>query len=164
MRQQNALLGSQRSGCRPDRQRVAGRHGIRGVAAHRRSRLCHFPHEDAGPEAEEGTHFKLYDTYEAARDDRYTIKRDMIIEIKDSVRGLSVGAPVEFRGLQIGKVTDIDLDADFENLDFTVPVRIELEPERLHLPVARRTRKMRSIAGSVCLTKGFGLNWRPAVC
>jgi paraquat-inducible protein B len=92
-----------------------------------------FPHEDGGPEAEEGAHFKLYDTYEAARDDRYTVKRDMIIEIKDSVRGLSVGAPVEFRGLQIGKVTDIDLDADFENLDFTVPVRIELEPERLHL-------------------------------
>jgi paraquat-inducible protein B len=92
-----------------------------------------FPHEDAGPEAEEGTHFKLYDTYEAARDDRYTVKRDLIVEIKDSVRGLSVGAPVEFRGLQIGTVTDIDLDADFENLDFTVPVRIELEPERLHL-------------------------------
>jgi len=92
-----------------------------------------FPHEDGGPEAEEGAHFKLYDTYEAARDDRYTVKRDMIIEIKDSVRGLSVGAPVEFRGLQIGKVTDIDLDADFENLDFTIPVRIELEPERLHL-------------------------------
>ena len=92
-----------------------------------------FPHEDGGTEAEEGTHFKLYDTYEAARDDRYTVKRDMIIEIKDSVRGLSVGAPVEFRGLQIGTVTGIDLDADFENLDFTVPVRIELEPERLHL-------------------------------
>jgi len=92
-----------------------------------------FPHEDGGPEAEEGAHFKLYDTYEAARDDRYTVKRDMIIEIKDSVRGLSVGAPVEFRGLQIGKVTEIDLDADFENLDFTIPVRIELEPERLHL-------------------------------
>jgi ABC-type transporter Mla subunit MlaD len=28
----------------------------------------------------------------------------MMVEIKDSVRGLSVGAPVEFRGLQIGKV------------------------------------------------------------
>ncbi|MBC2734137.1 MAG: MCE family protein [Desulfobacteraceae bacterium] len=96
-----------------------------------------FPHEDAGPEAEEGTHFQLYDTYEAARDDRYTVKRDMIVEIKDSVRGLSVGAPVEFRGLQIGMVTGINLDADFENLDFTVPVRIELEPERLHLAIPK---------------------------
>lgn len=92
-----------------------------------------FSHEDPGPEAEEETVFKLYNTYEAARDDRYTVKRDMIVEIKESVRGLSVGAPVEFRGLQIGTVTDIDLDADFENLDFTIPVRIELEPERLHL-------------------------------
>jgi len=92
-----------------------------------------FPNEEPGPEATEETHFKLYDTYEAARDDRYTIKRDLIVEIKDSVRGLSIGAPVEFRGLKIGEVTDIDMDADFENLDFTVPVRVRIEPERLKI-------------------------------
>jgi len=113
-----------------------------------------FPHEDGGPEAEEGTHFKLYDTYEAARDDRYIIKRDLVIGIKDSVRGLSVGAPVEFRGLQIGAVTDIDLDSDFENLDFTVWVRIELEPERLHL-ISPKTEKEAVDRWQRLLDKGF---------
>jgi paraquat-inducible protein B len=92
-----------------------------------------FPNEEAGSEATEGARYKLYETFEEARDDRYTIKRDLIIKIKDSVRGLTVGAPVEFRGLQIGEVTDIELEADFENLDFIVPVRIRLEPERLKI-------------------------------
>jgi paraquat-inducible protein B len=92
-----------------------------------------FAHEDPGPVADEDTRFKLYDTFEEARDDRYTFKRDFIVEFKGSVRGLSVGAPVEFRGMQIGTVTDIELRADFEKLDFTVPVQIILEPERLNL-------------------------------
>jgi paraquat-inducible protein B len=92
-----------------------------------------FGHDIKAPEASDGTSFKLYDTYEDARDDRYTIKRDMIVEIKDSVRGLAIGAPVDFRGLQIGEVTDIEMDANFETLEFIVPVRIRLEPERLHI-------------------------------
>lgn len=96
--------------------------------------FANFVHEDQGPEVEEGARFTLYETYEEARDERYTLRRDMIVEIKDSVRGLAIGAPVEFRGLKIGMVTDIDMEADFEKLDFTVPVRITLEPERLHLP------------------------------
>jgi len=92
-----------------------------------------FSHEDPGPEAKEDTRFDLYETYEKARDDRYTIKRIFVIEFKDSVRGLSIGAPVEFRGLQIGAVTDIELQANYDKMDFTVPVRVVLEPERLNL-------------------------------
>ena len=63
-----------------------------------------FSHENPGPQAKDGTTFKLYDTYNKARDDRYTIKQNYIIEFHESVRGLSIGAPVEFKGLQIGLV------------------------------------------------------------
>jgi paraquat-inducible protein B len=92
-----------------------------------------FSHEDPGPEAKEDTRFNLYETYENARDDRYTVKEPFIIEFKDSVRGLSIGAPVEFRGLQIGQVTDIEMQTNYAKMDFTVSVRILLEPERLSL-------------------------------
>jgi len=100
--------------------------------------------EEAGPVAEAETLFKLYETYDDAREDRYSVKRDYIVEFTESVRGLSVGAPVEFRGIQVGTVTDIGLKADFDNLEFTIPVRVRLEPERLPLPIAEgRTQKDR---------------------
>ena len=102
-----------------------------------------FPNEPPQPEAEEDTHFKLYETRQEARESRYIDKRDFIIEFKDSVRGLSVGAPVEFRGLKIGEVTNIVMKADFEKLDFTIPVRVRLEPERLALSVAKEEEKDR---------------------
>jgi paraquat-inducible protein B len=93
--------------------------------------FTNFDNELPGPEAEEETRFKLYETYQEARDDRFTLKRDYMVEFKDSVRGLSVGAPVEFRGIQIGTVVDFGLQADFDNLSFTIPVRVRIEPERL---------------------------------
>jgi paraquat-inducible protein B len=80
--------------------------------------------------------FTLFETYERARDDRYTLKRDAIVEFHESVRGLSVGAPVEFQGLKIGEVLDIGLVMDFDKLEFTIPVRVRVEPERLPLPIA----------------------------
>ena len=95
-----------------------------------------FEGETLMPEADEGTHFKLYETYQGARDDRFTIKRDYMIEFADSVRGLSVGAPVEFRGIQIGEVVDFGLHADFDKLLFTIPVHVRIEPERLLSPFA----------------------------
>jgi len=100
-----------------------------------------FSYEDPGPEAREDTNFNLYETYEEARDDRYTTKQTFIVDIKDSVRGLSIGAPVEFRGMQIGQVTDIGMQANFDQLDFTVSVRVLIEPERLNLPVPQGKEK-----------------------
>jgi paraquat-inducible protein B len=94
-----------------------------------------FPNEAPQPEAEKDAHFKLYETRKEARDDRYRVSAVFYIEFKDSVRGLSVGAPVEFQGLQIGQVVDIELKADFDTLDFSIPVRVEMQPERMSLPI-----------------------------
>jgi paraquat-inducible protein B len=47
-----------------------------------------------------------------------------------SVGGLNMGAPVVFRGVKIGSVTDIVLRADSEKLTFTIPVYIEIEPAK----------------------------------
>lgn len=48
-----------------------------------------------------------------------------------SVRGLSVGAPVEFRGIELGTVTAIDIDLDPERDRFDMLVTLSLYPSRL---------------------------------
>ena len=48
-----------------------------------------------------------------------------------SVRGLLPGAPVEFRGIKIGQVTDISAQIDAKTLQFSAPVTIQLDPQRL---------------------------------
>ncbi|MCS4200903.1 MlaD family protein [Salinibacter ruber] len=48
----------------------------------------------------------------------------------ESVNGLDVGAPVKFKGVPIGEVTDINLRVDLENETFQVPVQyaVNLDP------------------------------------
>ena len=48
-----------------------------------------------------------------------------------SVRGLSVGAPVEIYGIKIGEVASIDLVYDEKLKNLRVPVVLSIEPERI---------------------------------
>jgi paraquat-inducible protein B len=50
-----------------------------------------------------------------------------------SVKGLNVGAPVLFQGVQIGSVTSIILEVDPAMLQLSIPVIIEYEPEKFHV-------------------------------
>jgi len=54
-----------------------------------------------------------------------------VLVFTQSVRGLSVGAPVEFRGIPIGEVVGVDAHLDVNTFDFSVPVTIRLDFERL---------------------------------
>jgi paraquat-inducible protein B len=49
----------------------------------------------------------------------------------ETVRGLAVGAPVEFRGIKIGEVADIRLEFNPEEASFRIPVLSYIEPERI---------------------------------
>ena len=75
--------------------------------------------------------FSLYDSYESIQEYAYTKKIQFVLFFDGSVRGLSAGAPVEFKGIKIGSVLDIRLEYDSEDTSFRVPVLIELEPERI---------------------------------
>lgn len=89
------------------------------------------------PPSPDGAVFKLYRSYEAIASEQYTIKIPYLVEFDGSVRGLSVGAPVEFRGMRIGSVTGVKLIIDYAKETAAVPVFIELEPQRfevLNLP------------------------------
>jgi paraquat-inducible protein B len=82
--------------------------------------------KDVSP-AENNTEFKLY----ANRKDSLRIDSKIgikyTINFSESVRGLSVGAPVEFRGMQLGEVTDIQLSLDTVKNKITVPVTIMID-------------------------------------
>ena len=47
-----------------------------------------------------------------------------------SVRGLTVGSPVVFRGVQVGQVTDIIVGFDATKLEVLIPVLFEIDPEK----------------------------------
>ena len=49
-----------------------------------------------------------------------------------SVKGLSIGAPVMFRGVRIGKVDDFQVYYDGREDIFKIPVLITLFPEKIH--------------------------------
>lgn len=55
-----------------------------------------------------------------------------VLFFRDSVSGLNVGAPVMFRGVKVGQVTDIRLSADTDGTNVTIPVIVEIKPFDLY--------------------------------
>ncbi|MGH7789328.1 MAG: intermembrane transport protein PqiB [Candidatus Binatia bacterium] len=53
----------------------------------------------------------------------------------DSVRGLTVGAPVEFRGIPVGEVTAVRAQIDAKTFEFSAPVTILLDAPRLGVQI-----------------------------
>ena len=60
-------------------------------------------------------------------------KQHAVIYFSGSVTGLSVGAPVNFRGVRVGQVTDIRLQFDANNLSARIPVFITLNPRKVRM-------------------------------
>jgi len=56
-----------------------------------------------------------------------------------SVGGLNIGAPVVFKGVRIGSVTEVILRADPTKLIFTIPVYVEIEPQKIQIVKGTRT-------------------------
>jgi phospholipid/cholesterol/gamma-HCH transport system substrate-binding protein len=60
-----------------------------------------------------------------------TEQRTSVLYFDDSVEGLSVGAPVNFQGVRIGAVRDIQVQYLPREGEFRVPVFIDIEPGRV---------------------------------
>ena len=54
---------------------------------------------------------------------------------KQSVRGLTVGAPVEFHGIPIGHVVALDAQVDVKTFEFSVPVTVVVDATRFGVKV-----------------------------
>jgi paraquat-inducible protein B len=88
------------------------------------------PHGAAAEVAAADSVFPLYENRQAADERHYTHTVAWQLYFDQSVRGLTVGAPVEFRGIPIGQVTDVRIEFDRPQNRFRIPVTIEVEPER----------------------------------
>ncbi|MEX3938911.1 intermembrane transport protein PqiB [Paraburkholderia sp. BR10937] len=82
------------------------------------------------PEADAESKFELYATHADAMKVHDRIVDTYVVTFYDSVRGLTVGAPVDFRGVVIGEVTRIYTRFDPVKKQFSIPVEINLYPER----------------------------------
>jgi paraquat-inducible protein B len=87
--------------------------------------------EAAGTPAAASVRFRL-----AANEARAMRKPDgiplhVVMNFNRTVRGLSIGAPVDFRGITVGDVTHIGIDYDPRTRSFSMPVAMRLYPGRL---------------------------------
>ncbi len=87
------------------------------------------------PAAEANTVFALYSDRAAAFKPAAVDPQTYLVVFKQSVRGLAAGAPVEFRGIPVGEVVGITAQVDPKTFQFSVPVTLRLDAERLGVKV-----------------------------
>ncbi|MGO9373820.1 MAG: MlaD family protein [Syntrophobacteraceae bacterium] len=61
----------------------------------------------------------------------FSHQKKFVLFFEDSVKGLNIGSPVDFRGVNIGTVTDIKIVLNKKDLSLLIPVFIEIEPKRI---------------------------------
>ena len=77
------------------------------------------------------TAFTLFATRDEAMKHRDTVRQSYVLIFNESVRGLSVGAPVDFRGVPVGEVTGINLEMDPKTKEIDMMVYIQYYPQRI---------------------------------
>lgn len=81
--------------------------------------------------------FHIYPYKEAINDQDYRHSIEYILLFGDSIRGLKVNAPVEFRGVKVGHVIKTDMDyPNMGNLldkETLIPIKILIYPARMGL-------------------------------
>jgi paraquat-inducible protein B len=89
------------------------------------------PDQPIAAAANENARFTLYSDRDNALKHADNEVRKVLLYFKESVRGLAPGAPVDFRGIVIGEVTQVSLEYDKKEKIFLFPVEVNLYPERL---------------------------------
>lgn len=82
-------------------------------------------------QAKAGAQFELYDGETAAKANPDGDPFPIRMRFDQSIRGLAVGATVDFQGITLGQVTKISVDFDNEKKRFFAMVDAVLYPERL---------------------------------
>jgi paraquat-inducible protein B len=89
------------------------------------------PDGNAGQPAQAQAQFALFENRNDALKRHESVLQPVIMKFTQSVRGLAVGAPLDFRGITAGEVRRIDLEYDPRNVRFLIVVEANLFPERL---------------------------------
>ncbi|MGX0890369.1 paraquat-inducible protein B [Pseudomonas sp. ADAK2 TE3594] len=81
--------------------------------------------------ASEDKAFDLFEDQQTALAPPYGKAQYLGLRFDQALRGLKVGAPVEFLGMEFGKVVSVTLDFDAKKRSFPVNVGIVIYPQRL---------------------------------
>jgi paraquat-inducible protein B len=94
------------------------------------------PDEARGPTAPEGTAFALAGDESTAMKTQDGPAQTLLLYFNQSLRGLSPGAAVDFRGVVIGEVKAIGAEFDRGQREFRMPVLVRIYPGRLRPDMA----------------------------
>ncbi|MGF6698755.1 paraquat-inducible protein B [Paraburkholderia sp. MM5496-R1] len=89
------------------------------------------PGQNMGPQAPNNQTFRLGSDEADAMREPDGVPLRVVMNFNQSLRGLSIGAPVDFRGIVLGQVTNIGIDYDPKTQSFTMPVTMNVYPDRL---------------------------------
>ena len=84
-----------------------------------------------GEPVKDGAVFTLFASEDAAKSANFNPASQFLLLFDQSVRGLTKGAPVEFRGISIGRVADISFEYLKTPDDSRIPVLVEIDPSLL---------------------------------
>jgi paraquat-inducible protein B len=89
--------------------------------------------QDSSSTAEmaQDTAFKLYSDEERAMREADTVAETFIMYFQGSLRGLSVGASVDLRGINIGEVKRLSVEYDRVAGELRFPVEVDIFPQRI---------------------------------
>ena len=91
-----------------------------------------------GERVVENASFTIYGDVTTASNARYKLAAEYVLLVDESVRGLTVGAPVEYRGIEIGNVMAINsfpaVEGNILERDYPIPVIINIYPGKVRQP------------------------------
>jgi paraquat-inducible protein B len=89
----------------------------------------------AGAPVANGTHFQLHNSEPAAIASSDGPHLNYLIYFPGPLRGLTVGTPVQMKGVTVGRVREVRLRYLPETASLETPVMLEIDPRQLEFPV-----------------------------
>ncbi|KJG10967.1 intermembrane transport protein PqiB [Photobacterium kishitanii] len=94
------------------------------------------PADDQGsPQLQQKAYYRLYNNRSEVREKMFEQHLDFVMLFSESIRGLKAGAPIEYRGIQIGTVQKVPLRLPTSQEGFTskqIPVLVRIDLGRVY--------------------------------